>query len=239
MKNNLENNKLRHQGKLSVIYCIREESEKGSFLSLKFSRILLNKKVGGGVSEKLTIKQEKFVQGLIKGLSQRQAYKHAYNAKNMSDNAIDREASLLLKNPKVTQRYNQLKNRVVKRSERNAIITAEEIIKEIADIAKDDISNYLDFSMKNVVVGFNADGELVREDRITVDMKNSKDIDTKNISEISIGKDGQFKFKRYERDKALYKLAEMFGINELNKAKQKLAEERFEHEKDIDSKKYW
>jgi len=190
------------------------------------------------VDKGLTQKQEKFVQGLIKGKSQREAYKTAYNAKNMSDNSIDVNASKLLKSTKVTLRYEQLRSKVVKRTEEKAIITAEEIIREIANIAKDDIKNYLDFSMKNVIVGFNDEGPL-KEDRITVDIKDSKTIDTKNISEVSLGKDGQFKFKLYERDKALYKLVEMFGINELNKAKQKLTEDRFEHEKDIDSKKYW
>lgn len=187
---------------------------------------------------KLTQKQEKFVQELIKGKSQREAYKAAYNAKNMTDNSIDVNASKLLKNTKVALRYEELKSKVIKRSEKNAIITAEEIIKEIANIAKDDISNYLEFGMKNVVVGYDDDGP-IREDRITVDIKDSKDIDTKNISEISLGKDGQFKFKLYERDKALFKLAEIFGLNELNKAKQKLAEERFEHEKEIDGRKFW
>jgi len=43
--------------------------------------------------KKLTAKQEKFVQELIKGKSQREAYKAAYNAKNMSENSIDVEAS--------------------------------------------------------------------------------------------------------------------------------------------------
>lgn len=193
--------------------------------------------MGGDV--KLTQKQEKFVQELIKGKSQREAYRIAYpSSKKWKDNVVDVKASELLKNGKVSVRYNELRGKVIKRAEEKAIITAEEIIKEIASIAKDDIGNYLDFSMQNVVVGFNDDGP-IREDRIVVDIKDSKDIDTKNISEISLGKDGQFKFKLYQKDTALYKLAEIFGLNELNKAKQKLAEDRFEHEKDIDSKKYW
>jgi len=195
-------------------------------------------KVGGGMNEKLTQKQEKFVQGLIKGKSQRTAYKLAYNAKNMSDNSIDVNASKLLKNAKVALRHNELKSKVIKRTEEKAIITAEEIIREIVNIAKDDIKNYLDFETKEIVVGFE-DGDPIREERISVNLKNSKTIDTKNISEVSLGKDGNFKFKLYERDKALYKLAEMFGINELNKAKQKLAEDRFKHDKEIDDKKYW
>ena len=43
-------------------------------------------------------------------------------------------------------------------------------------------------------------------------MKDSDDINTKNISEISIGKDGQFKFKLYERDNALIQLGKHLGM---------------------------
>jgi len=57
----------------------------------------------------LTPKQESFVQGLIAGLSQRQAYIEAgYSTKNKTNNYIDVEASRLFKNPKVFQRYNEL-----------------------------------------------------------------------------------------------------------------------------------
>jgi len=59
---------------------------------------------------KLTDKQERFVQELIKGKSQREAYKTAYNAEKMSDSAIDVNASKLLKNTKVALRLNELRD---------------------------------------------------------------------------------------------------------------------------------
>lgn len=195
-------------------------------------------KVGGGV-KKLTAKQEKFVQELIKGKSQREAYKAAYNAKNMSENSIDVEASKLLKNPKVAQRFEELRSKVIKRTEEKAIITAEEIIREIADIAKDNIKNYLSFKTVKTVVGYDEEGEPIVDYRTVIEMKDSDTIDTKNIKEVSIGRGGTFKFKTYCRDTALYKLAEIFGLNKIQQDKQKLAEERFKHEKEIDSKKYW
>lgn len=174
----------------------------------------------------LTPKQEKFVQELVKGKSQREAYKKAYNASKMADSVIDVKASELFKNGKVAVRFNELRGKVVKRAEEKAIITAEEVIREIASIAKDDISNYLEFYT-------DYDGD------IKVNVKDSREIDTKNISEVTLGKDGQFKFKTYCRDTALYKLAEIMGLNEATKAKQKLAEDRFKHDREIDSKKYW
>ena len=56
----------------------------------------------------LTAKQEKFVQNIVNGMTQVDAYKDAYSANKMSDNAIYREASLLMKNPKVAQRHKEL-----------------------------------------------------------------------------------------------------------------------------------
>lgn len=191
------------------------------------------------MDKRLTQKQEKFIQELIKGKSQREAYKTAYNASNMADKTIDEKASRLFKQDKLRARYEQLRDKVIKRTEEKAIITAEEIIREIVNIAKDDVSNYLDFRTEKVPVGVDDEGNLIKDYRIIIDTKDSKTIDTKNISEVSLGKDGQFKFKLYERDKALYKLAEIFGLNELQKQKQKLAEDRFKEEQNINSKKYW
>ena len=56
----------------------------------------------------LTTKQEIFVQRLIEGNSQREAYKFAYDAENMKDETIDIEASKLFNNPKISLRYQEL-----------------------------------------------------------------------------------------------------------------------------------
>lgn len=58
--------------------------------------------------DKLTPKQELFVQGIISGLSQRQAYRQAYKAEKMSDETVDVRASKLLKEYKVSTRYREL-----------------------------------------------------------------------------------------------------------------------------------
>lgn len=56
----------------------------------------------------LTPKQEIFVQRLIEGNSQREAYKFAYSCGKMSDKSIDEEASKLFKSPKISTRYQEL-----------------------------------------------------------------------------------------------------------------------------------
>ena len=57
---------------------------------------------------KLTPKQEKFVQGLVSGLSQRKAYQQAYNAKRMKDATIDNNAYKLMQKNEILTRYNEL-----------------------------------------------------------------------------------------------------------------------------------
>lgn len=58
---------------------------------------------------KLTAKQEKYVQGLVAGLSQRKAYREAYtNSKEWKDKTVDNRASELLSSGEVLGRYNEL-----------------------------------------------------------------------------------------------------------------------------------
>lgn len=59
-------------------------------------------------SDKLTIKQEKYAQGLFTGLSQREAYKQAYNCENMTDKSIDEVACILAADLKVSSRLDEL-----------------------------------------------------------------------------------------------------------------------------------
>lgn len=60
----------------------------------------------------LTKKQEIFCQEVIKQDTYSGAYRIAYDTKSMSDKQVNEEASLLMKNPKITQRVNELKGMV-------------------------------------------------------------------------------------------------------------------------------
>ena len=81
--------------------------------------------------DKLTPKQERFVQGLFAGLSQREAYKQAYNAGGMTDKQCDEEACKLAASPKISQRLAEL---VAKLQERN-MVTKERVMQEYAKLA--------------------------------------------------------------------------------------------------------
>ena len=73
----------------------------------------------------LNVKQEKFVQNLIKGMSQRQAYKEAYNA-TYADKDIDNKASKLFNKDEVQTRYRELLEKLNNKSTEKAIMTAQE-----------------------------------------------------------------------------------------------------------------
>lgn len=94
----------------------------------------------------LTLKQEKYVQELIKGKSQREAYKAAYNAKNTSDKAIDVEASQLLKTGKVKTRYNELMDKREQRFLNSMVMIDEGIMGKIAEHLDehDDVKNFIE-----------------------------------------------------------------------------------------------
>lgn len=89
------------------------------------------------MSSKLTLKQEKYVQNLIKGMSQRQAYKNAFDTANMKDETIDNKAYLLLKKDEVRVRYEEL----TKKAEDEAIMSAIERKKWLSDVIKGNIKH--------------------------------------------------------------------------------------------------
>jgi phage terminase small subunit len=84
---------------------------------------------GGEImADNLTVKQEKFVQGLFAGLSQREAYKQAFDCANMKAETIDVKACNLAKMDKVRARLEKLQNEY---KERN-MVTKERVLQEYA-----------------------------------------------------------------------------------------------------------
>lgn len=76
-------------------------------------------------------RHERFVQNLIKGMSQRQAYRDVYK-NNMTDKQVDEEACKLFNSPKVHQRYEELMQQL----EDTSIMSAKERMKWLTDVIK-------------------------------------------------------------------------------------------------------
>ena len=99
-------------------------------------------KNGHSKGRMLTTKQERFVQELIKGKSQREAYRIAYpRSKDWKDSAVDCEASKMVKNHKVSQRYEELKKKTEEKITYDAAEVKNLIIDTMLSIVKADVMN--------------------------------------------------------------------------------------------------
>ncbi len=82
----------------------------------------------------LTSNREVFVQGLIAGKSQREAYRAAYPNCKAADNVVDVKASKLFGVAEVRLRYDELMGKVLKPGEDAAIATKREVLAELTAI---------------------------------------------------------------------------------------------------------
>lgn len=87
----------------------------------------------------LTPKREKFVQNLISGMSQREAYRNAFpSSVKWKDSTVDSKASDLFNTDEILERYNELQAEFTKR----ALYTREQAVEDLRwmqDNARDDI----------------------------------------------------------------------------------------------------
>lgn len=88
---------------------------------------------GDRMDDKLTPKQEKFIQNIITGMTQRQAYRAAFNPDNTSDKTVDEKACRLFNEDKIQARYQDL----IKELEKEAVLTALEKRKLLKELALD------------------------------------------------------------------------------------------------------
>ena len=101
-------------------------------------------KSGHSKGRMLTPKQEKFVRELIKGKSQREAYKASYRAGNMKDATIDKKASLLFQKAEIRGRYDELQRKVQEKATYDVAEVRQTILDTLmaivtADVADDNV----------------------------------------------------------------------------------------------------
>jgi phage terminase small subunit len=106
----------------------------------------------------LTPKQEAFVQNIIQGMSQADAYRSAYPNQRMSDKTVWETASKLMNNPKVITRLTELRNELAKPS----IMSAQERLEWLTDIVHDNVTN-IDGKLRAVDIMNKMTGEYVQK----------------------------------------------------------------------------
>ena len=156
-------------------------------------------------NHQLTHKQEKFILAVVEGMTQADAYRHAYNTEKMTPKSIHEKASVLMSDVKVKARYDELMSKVRNRLEEKAIVTVEDVVTELKKIAFADIKDFLEFKTDLSVVGYE-DGEAVTDYRTVISLKESSEVDGTLINEVSMSKDGTLKFKLHDKISALEKI---------------------------------
>ena len=159
--------------------------------------------------DKLTIKQEKYAQGLFKGMTQREAYKDAYNCENMTDKTIDEAACRLADDSKVIARIAELTEGLTKRN----VALVEKVLNQLSKIAFADIKDMLSYKTVKTLdeTATTLLGTPITTYKTIIDLKDSDKVDGTIIAEVSETKDG-FKFKRNDQMKALELIGKHLGM---------------------------
>ena len=106
----------------------------------------------------LTAKQEAFVQNILQGMSQADAYRSAYDTKRMTEKTVWESASKLMANPKVTARLKELRDELAS----EAIMSAQKRLEWLTGIIKDDNESTGD-KLKAVDIMNKMQGEYVQK----------------------------------------------------------------------------
>ena len=114
----------------------------------------------------MTKKQEEFAKAIVDGMNQADAYRYAYDAENMSDNAIYREASLLVDNPKVAQRIQELRDKIANEK----IMSAQKRMEWLTELILGEDASYSD-RLKAIDIMNKMQGEYVQKVEADVNSK--------------------------------------------------------------------
>ena len=106
----------------------------------------------------LTAKQEAFVQNILQGMNQADAYRSAYPNQRMSDKTVWETASKLLDNPKVVTRLKELRDKLANEK----IMTAQERLQWLTELIKSQEASNSD-KLKALDIMNKMDGEYVQK----------------------------------------------------------------------------
>lgn len=145
----------------------------------------------------LTEREEKFVEGLILGQSQRESYKNAFNCKNFKDKTVDEKACRLFNTDKIKARYKQLQNQIIQEAEKDAIMQGQEILMGLTRIARSSLGDVLDVKIT---------------DKGMIDIGLKQEFDMRNVKEMYLDRNGCLRVKMYSPIDAMTKLADLQNV---------------------------
>ena len=149
----------------------------------------------------LTPKQQRFADEYLVDLNATQAAKRA----GYKDPNIGRQ---LITNNNVSAYIEQRRAKLQEKTE----VSQERVITELAKIGFASITDYLEYKTALRVIDHDENGNPIHDWAMLVNAIDSAEVDGSPIQEVSISKDGTFKFKLYSKLDALEKLARHLGL---------------------------
>jgi phage terminase small subunit len=158
-----------------------------------------------GAGRPLTDKQKMFVLEYLVDLNATQAAIRAgYSKKTARFIATEN-----LSKPYLQEAIQEAQKELAKKSG----ISPERVLAELAKIGFADIKQYLEYRTAKSVVGHDeVNGEPIIDYTQIIDVIDSSQVDGSVISEVSISKDGTFKFKLHDKMAALDKIGKHLGM---------------------------
>lgn len=142
-------------------------------------------------------KTEKFIQEMLKGKSQRKAYREAFPvAKRWKDKTVDEHASRLYHTPEVQQRLQRLLQETLEKAQKDSIMEAGELMTSLTNIARASVSDVL----------------VIKETRNGTKISVKKGADLSNVQEIYTDTRGNIRVRMYSKMDALKTLAELLNL---------------------------
>lgn len=178
--------------------------------------------------------EDSFIREIMKGLSQRQAFKASlYKSDVMADETIDVQAYKVLQRPHVALRLEELKQKAKDKLDKEAIISVTDVLLQIKSLLETDITDIADITTVATV-------EKDSQGRVITDMLGNpiinyeqkiliKDTDQmskaalRSISEIGYDANGNLKVKRYDKQKTIDQAGKWL----------KMFNEKIEHEVEV------
>lgn len=149
----------------------------------------------------LTLKKEKFVQELLKGKSQRQAYIASFDTSKMKTSTIDNKACNLFKEEEVRTRYKELRSELTKDS--------MDDVKDVRKMIIEQEKAVLNTSFGELIkLGVSPEGTMIE----AVPKKNLDKFDLRAVQELRYDSRGNLILKLYDKQDAIDTLREMYGI---------------------------
>lgn len=157
-----------------------------------------------GKKRKLTPKQKLFVKEYLIDLNATQAAIRAgYSKKTAYRTGADN-----LKKPQIQAEL----EKAIKAREKRTEITQDRVLKELTKIGFADIKDFLSYRTEKTLVGVDDEGTEIYGYRQIIDTIPSDEVDGAVISEVSLARDGTFKFKLQDKIKALEMIGKHLGM---------------------------